>query len=65
MDKRMNEAYQYKTQAAQYFCEEDEFPPAPLNVNSLSLLFSEITRVAPQNAKDKQLSKRDSGATLP
>ena len=40
-------------------------PPAPLNVNSLSLLFSWITRVALQNATDKQLPKRDSGATLP
>lgn len=40
-------------------------PPDPLNVNSLSLLFSWITRIALQNATDKQLPKRDSGATLP
>ncbi len=65
MVKRMDEACYHKTQLAQYFSEEDQFPPAPLNVNSLSLLFSWITRVALQNATDKQLPKRDSGATLP
>jgi hypothetical protein len=64
-DDRMGEACHHKTQAAQYFCEEDQFPPAPLNVNSLSHLFSGSSVVGPQNDKDKQLSKRDSGATLP
>ena len=65
MDEDMGEACHHKTQAAQCFCEEDQFPPAPLNVNSLSHLFSGISGVGPQNAKDKQLSKRDSGAILP
>ena len=46
MVKRMDEACYHKTQLAQHFSEEDQFPPAPLSVNFLSLLFSGFTGVS-------------------
>ena len=48
MVKRMDEACYHKTQLAQYFSEEDQFPPAPLNVNSFYIMSKGLRWVEPQ-----------------